>query len=204
MSKKAKDELSDFARAALALDVRFEEFCRLSQELQRVTIDSDSGLERARILLKDLNECREGFTPASQDMARALEDARQRTALAAQAIETQEQAVQQRISHVENMLTRYRLLGDTVRRVTTAVSELKYSPGHGLSQAEQTLLQSKMPELSQQMGIVVDEARKLMDEAREANMKTLERNADSLRQSVQASMHRFTQLSGGEARTPHH
>ena len=116
MNKKSKDDMSAFARAALALDVRFEEFCRLSAELERVSTDSDSGLDRARILLKDLNECREGFTPASQDMARALEDARARTAQAAEKVEAKEQSVQERISHVDQMLSRYRLLGETVRR----------------------------------------------------------------------------------------
>lgn len=188
--------MSEFARAALALDVRFEEFCRLSAELERVSIDSDSGLERARILLKDLNECREGFTPASQDMARALEGARQRTAEAAQKVETREQAVQDRVSHVDQMLSRYRLLGDTVRRVTTAVAELKQSPEGGLSPDERSMLASKMPEINAQMNIVVDEAKRLMDDARDANMKILERNCDSLRQTVQTSIHRFAQLSG--------
>lgn len=195
MSKKNKDDLSAFARAALALDVRFEEFCRLADELERVSTESDTGLERARILLKDLAECRESFTPASQDMARALEDARQRTAAAAEMVEIKEQAVQNRVAHVDQMLSRYRLLGDTVRRVTTAVSELKQSPEGGLSAAERSLLASKMPEINSQMAIVVDEAKRLMDDARAANMKILERNCDSLRQSVQASIHRFSQLS---------
>lgn len=196
MNKRSKDEISAFARAALALDVRFEEFCRLAAELELVPTDSDTGLERARILLKDLAECRESFTPASQDMAKALEDARQRTATAAELVEIKEQAVQNRVAHVDQMLSRYRLLGDTVRRVTTAVAELKQSPEGGLSAAERSLLASKMPEINSQMAIVVDEAKRLMDDARAANMKILERNCDSLRQSVQASIHRFSQLSG--------
>ncbi len=187
--------MSEFARAALALDVRFEEFCRLSAELERVSIDSDSGLERARILLKDLNECREGFTPASQDMARALEGARQGTAEAAEKVEKREHAVQDRVSQVDQMLGRYRLLGDTVRRVTSAVAGLKQSPEGGLSADERSLLASKMPEINTQMTVVVDEAKRLMDDARAANMKILERNCDSLRQTVQASIHRFAQLS---------
>ncbi len=59
-----------------------------------------------------------------------------------------------------------------------------------------------MPEINSQMSIVVDEAKRLMDDARAANMKILERNCDSLRQTVQASIHRFSQLSGSPGATP--
>jgi chromosome segregation ATPase len=190
--------LSSFARAALALDAEFSKFARLSEELERLQVGSDRGLDRAQALLAELAECRERFGPASEELARSLEEARQRTAHAAEQVAGRESAVRDRQAHVEQLVGRYKTLGEMVARVQELAGALRKSGSAGLDQA----VTSKLPELDAQLALLVEEARKLMQEAHAANMKALERNADSLRQSLQTVRNKFGMMAPKAPATP--
>lgn len=186
---------SPFVLAAIALDAEFDKFDQLTSELDRLNLDSDRGYERGLAILEELESCRGRFGPASQDLARTMEDARERTAQAAALVGERERLIGVRREKVDALLTRYKQLGELVQRVTTAASQLKTPAAGTISDEDKALLGMRLPELDQQLDVLVEQARLLMDDARETNLKVLERNADSLRQSLQSARHRFKQLA---------
>lgn len=183
--------LSAFAQSALALDDEFNQFERLSRELERLSIHSDKGLERARALLGELDQCGQRIGKGMQTLATALDGSREQTEKAAQIVSSKSMAVQERQRETEQMLGRVKALGDMARQITTSVAQLRQPSVTDLSDADKQQIASRLPEINGQLGFLVEEARKLADDAQTANMKDLERHAQSLKQTLQAARNRL-------------
>ncbi len=95
---------SKFVQAALALDASFQDFARLAAELGAVTLETPEGVELGRVLLGELESCREDFTPASQALGAALEEAKQDVAKAAVRVALHQQEIRKRGQVVEQNL----------------------------------------------------------------------------------------------------
>jgi hypothetical protein len=194
MAPSSKD-LSAFAQAALTLDAEFAQFERLSGELERLEIDSDSGLERGRLLLTRVSECGQRVGVDIQALASALTEAQARAQAAAQAVSVRADLVQARQQQVNVLADRFKALGEMVRAVTEAVGQLKLSGKSELSPEAKGLLAQHLPELESRLGGLIDEALNIKLEARSAQMKGLERDADSMAQSIQAVQKKISLLS---------
>jgi hypothetical protein len=186
MTLQSVKNLSAFGESAIKLDGDFSELERLSGELDRLPIESESGLERARLLMARFSECSQRIGSGIQLMASSLEESRARAENAVQIVSVRAAVIQTRQQETERMLERFQALGEMVRKITTAVSQIQKPAGMELSDEERTLLMKHMPELNSQLEILINEAGKLKNDAQTVNMKTLERNADSLQQSLQA------------------
>jgi len=190
---------SSFAKAALALDETFAQFERLAGELNSLALESDRGLDRALSLMTELGACRQRLGPVSQEFGQALEEARLRVAAAADVVATREVAVQERHQKAQELLMRYKSLAEMVQQITTALAKLKGQATSASEATETAEMRQFLPQINDKMGVLVGEARKLMDDARTSNMKSLERHADSLRQSLQSARHRFEILAQGNS-----
>jgi chromosome segregation ATPase len=178
----------------MQLDAAFVEFERLARELEQLDIASDTGFDRARSLLSEVDGCRQKLESSMQAMAAELDAARGHSEKAAQAILGRALQVQDRQRDSEALLQRFQQLGGMVKQISDSVRELNVQPPGKMSPKEQAELDERLPQFDEQMSALVDAARKLMDDARAANLKTLERNADTLRQSLQAARHRLNIL----------
>lgn len=190
MSQVPKSQ-SEFARIALALDADFAAFERLARELDLLALKSDKGIERAETLLIQADKASQAIGKGMVDLGAALELSRSRTERAAQVISEKAEAVRERQEEVTTLVDRFRSLGGMVKSLTEAIPELKKPNGGELTQEESEILANSLPAFNEQVERLVDEARKLMDDAHAANLKILERNADSLRQSLQGAHHRL-------------
>ena len=86
MSAPDKKNLSPFGLAALALDAEFVELERLSGQIERIAIESDSGLERAQSLLIKFAECGQRVADGVIAFSKALQDAHVRAEKAGQTV----------------------------------------------------------------------------------------------------------------------
>jgi hypothetical protein len=184
-NKKKKDQ-SPFIEVALALDDDFTQLIRLSGEIERLDIDSDSGLDRARILLNHFSECGLRIGEGVQKMARTLDDLRGQAEEAASRVTARAHIVQERQQNVERMLSRFNALSEMVKKVTEAVSLLSRPGKQPLSDGERETLKTHIPEVQKNLRVLIDEALAIRNEAKAGHMSALERNAESLRQSLDA------------------
>lgn len=186
--------LSPFAQAALALDDDFAQLERLSGEIDRLAIDTDNGLDRAKLLLVRFGECGERVGQNIQALATALSESQKRAEKAAQSVSARAALVQERQQEANRLLERFQGLGEMVRKVTEAVVQLQNPAKGALSPEEKALLVKHLPELNEKLGVLADEAFKIKDEARESKMKALEKDADALGQSMQAMRRKLSSL----------
>jgi hypothetical protein len=195
MSSNPIKNLSSFGQAALALDNEFSELERLGAQIDKLVITSDSGLERSRQLLAKFGECGQRIAEGVQTLAKTLEDARARAEKAAMLVTARAGKVEERHHESERMFERFRVLGESVRKVTGAVASLKKPKGEKLSEDEKTQLPKQLGQFDGQLADLIEQAQALKDDARTANMKSLERNADALGQSLQSARRKLKSIS---------
>lgn len=203
MTLKNIKNLSTFGQAALNLDNDFEELEQLSGQLGRLEIESESGMDKAKELLTAFSETANRLGGSMQELAKSLEEARARAEQATEVVAARAVAIQARQQENEHMMQRFQTLGETVRKVSGAVAQLqKPSDGRKLSDEEKDLLLKNLPEINSQLGVLTEEACKLKDDARTARMKTLEKNADALGQSLTAVRSKLSGLVNENAPKP--
>ena len=188
--------LSSFGQSALKLDQDFTELERLSSQIERLSIDSDSGLDRAQEALLKFGECGQRIGTGIQGLATELNELRVRAEKAAQVVSDRAVLVQQRRTEIDRMLERFRMLGDLVRQTSATVAKFKKLSGEGVTDAEKALIAKQLAEFDSQLEPLISEIHKLKEDARNAKMKTLERNAESLWQSLDAARRKLSHAVG--------
>ena len=192
MSSINLENLSAFGKVAVALDNDFAEFERLGGQIERLSVDSDNELERAQQLLAKFGECGERIGNGMQGLAKSLEEIRTHAEKAAQTVSARLPQIQERLKEHEQMKERLRALSEMVRGVSEAVGQLKKPAGEKFSDEEKALITNQLAEFDKQLGGLVEQARKLHEDARNAKMKSLERNADSLSQTLQSARRKLS------------
>ena len=188
------------------LDYYFFEFDRRATEIEKMSIQTDRGLERALGLLDELDEWGKKIGEGLQSLTRSLEEVRHRAEQAAQKVTVRAEAVQARRSLSEGMAKRITQLGEMVREVTSGVEKIKPPKDTEMTAEEKTILAQSFEQFRDSLGILLDEATKLKQDAHDSHMELFERNADTLRQSLQSARHRLKLFvdrhTGSHSNTP--
>jgi hypothetical protein len=194
MPSRDKKDLSAFGLSAVSLDADFVELERLSRQIERIDIDSDSGLERAQRLLVQFAECGQRVADGATGFSKVLEEARAGAEKAAQVVSARAAEIQERQQHNDRMLERFRLLSETVGQITALLAPFRKAAGSALSQEDRVLIQQQIPDIDSQLGALIEEAFKLRNDARDSKMRNVERNADSLAQTLASARRRLSEL----------
>ncbi len=187
MSLTSVQNSSAFGQAAFALDQDFLELDRLSAQIDRLEFESDTGFEKAQQLLTRFSECGTRIGTGVQALAQALENARKSAEKSAELVSARAQQLHERHLEREKMFERFRVLGESVRKLSGDVATLKRPSDLEPTAEEKALWPAKLQELETRFAPLIDEARKLQDDAQAAKLRTIEKNADSLGQSLSAA-----------------
>ncbi len=193
---------SPFGEAALALDYAFSEFERRATEIEKMNIQTDRGLERALTLLEELDGCGKQIGEGLKGLTSSLETVRARAEQAAQLVGVRAEAIQSRRSLGESMAKRITHLGEMVREVTSGVEKIKPPKDSDMTTEEKSMLAQSFEQFRNSLGILLDEATKLKQDAHDSHMEIFERNADTLRQSLQSARHRLKLFVDRHTTTP--
>ncbi|MBI3928997.1 MAG: hypothetical protein HY319_25870 [Armatimonadetes bacterium] len=174
MKKKNKPAMTPFAQAALALDESFSELERLAESIRRLEVDSDSTIDRARLLLTRFGKCSEQLGASLQSLGQALDERRAAAENAIREVSARVPAIQERFQQAEQNLERFRLLGLKVREVIESATRESRGGGAGLAA------------LAEDVHALTREAESIEAQARAAGLRNLEKNAMSLRQTLRS------------------
>lgn len=192
---KPQRPTSSLAQAALELEEAFAQFERLSGQLEEVAINSDAGLIQAQKILAKFGEYGEKIAANMQLLSTTLESARARAEKAAVLVTNKAALVQARKIETQAILDRFLQLKDMVAKVTAVIGELNQLKKNKTAQDEINLLQERLPELDTQLEILLEESRKIRQSAQDAHMNSLQKNAATLAQGVQAARRQLKEFS---------
>jgi phage-related protein len=176
--------LSPFAEVALQLDAEFAEILRLSDQLEQLDVESEFGLEQAKKILLRFSENGARAGESMHALAKHLNDLRERSEVAAKTMAERAQIVEKFHAKQQNLLSQFQLLGNAVRAVTQGIGELRKSDAKQLSDSEKAQVKEQLPELTSKLALLIDQSKNLKVDAQAAKLKSLEKNAHALSQTL--------------------
>jgi chromosome segregation ATPase len=199
MSNKAKRD-SPLVKSVLALDNYLAELERVGTKINSTDMTSDFDIEYIQKLLSRFAECGQGVSDEVTKLSTQLQEARARAEAVAQGVSAQAELLIVRRSEQSEKLEQFRILGERVRELNAAIGQFRRPEGQALSEEDRANLTSNIPAFEAQLALRIEELQALRKSARDSRMKTLEKNAESLAQALEAvrkKLHDMSPPAGG-------
>ena len=180
MSAIRLENLSSFGRLAVKLDTDFAELTRLSGQLQRLDIDSDSGFEHAVKILNQFAQHGSSISEGIQEFSKCLQEARERSEVAAKAVSERAELIRGRKDKQDQMRAQLELVGDNVRAVNASLAGFRKEGRTEFSGEEKRQLKSELERLNVDLRKYLGDAQAIKEAARQSKFKSVERDAQDL------------------------
>ena len=186
------EDLTPFGRLALRLDLEFAELSAIEEQLTRANIETDGGLDEGVKILGRAALCGQAIAEAMQGFSESLQEARDKAEAATKAIAERAQLIAGRRQEQERLRERLERLREDVKAAGAGVTASD-KPAGELTEEDRRRMASELERLQAPMGRFVEAAKALKAEAAGANFKRLERQADSMIDSLGASLRKIAQ-----------
>jgi hypothetical protein len=193
MSNKTKRD-SPLVTAVLALQNHLTELERVGAKINSADLTAEIDVEYIQKLMARFAECGQGISEEVNNLSMHLREATTRAEGVAQGVSRQAEAFAARRKEQDEKLEQFRLLGERVGAINAAISVFRRPPGQVLTDDDRTALAANVPELEGQLATLITELQDLRNSARSSKMRGLEKNAESLAQSLQAAQLKLRDL----------
>src|SRR5262249_43778410 len=129
----------------------------------------------------------QGISEEVAGLSARLQEAQARAESVAQGVSKQAEKFQARRKEHDEKLEEFRILGDRVRNLRAAIGEFRKTE-------DRAKLMTNIPALESQLTGLIEDLQKLRQSARDSRLKGLEKNTESLIQTLQAVHKKLTAL----------
>jgi len=170
---------SPLVEAVLALQDHLNELERIGEKINSTDMSADIDIEHIQKLMTRFAKCGQGIAEEVTNLSNRLTDAQTRAQAVADKVSRQADAFTIRRNEYNEQWEKFRLLGEKVRLLNESISQFRQAE-------DRTALTSNILRLEQQIAALIGELQDLCDAAQNLRMKTLQRSARSLTQTLQA------------------
>lgn len=181
------ENLSSFGRLAVQLDEHFLELIRLSGQIERLDIESESGLEHAVKALNEFAEHGKGIAEGIQGLSQALEETRARSEAAAQVVSERAQLIQQRKLQQYQIRERLSQVEEKVKAANANLAGLRRDAKSEYTNQEKLQLRADLAGLNDNLKKFLGDVQAIKKDASQAKFKTIEQDAKNLLDALQSS-----------------
>lgn len=178
MNKKSETPLSD---AAGQIEAELSRFEQLLHELSR-PVSTDKALQRARVALEECSSCEERLAANLTAFAQAIQGIQTRQQSCMELLNERVGQVQARHADRSALVDRLALLGVRTSEISKPIAAL----GEAAWQTVTPELLASVSEVSTRLEGAIGEAAQICVSARESDWSDLARDADALKQQLQA------------------
>ena len=182
--------------SVIALQNYLAELERIGAKINSADMTSDVDIDYIQKLMTRFAECGQGVSDELSNLSKQLQEARERAEGVAQGVSRQAEAFNTQRKNQDEHWERFRQLGERVRELNTAISHFRRPQGNGLTSEDRAALTSSIPGLERQLGALIGELHDLRDSARGSGMRALQKDAESLAQTLQAVQLKLRDLGG--------
>jgi chromosome segregation ATPase len=193
MSNKARQQ-SPLVKSVLALDQHLSELDRVGTKINSTDMTGDFDTEYIEKLMARFAECGQGVAEEVANLSTQLREAQVRAQAVAQQVTSQAELLNKRRGELNAKLEEFRVLGEKVRDLNAAISPFRRQQGEALSAEDRAKLASNIPEFEAQLSVVIEELQNFRKSARDSRMRALEKNAESLVQTLEAARRKLNGL----------
>lgn len=187
------EDLSPFGRAALKLDQEFAELARLGGEMAAMDVGSDGGLDEGIKLLDRAARCGQDIAQSMQGFSSSLQEARDKADGAMKIVAERALLIQKRQGEQDRLQEKLAKVKDEVQAAGAGLAD-SFKAGAGApSEDERRRIAAELERVRAPMARFIEAARAVKAEALAANFKRVARQADSVIDSLQASLRKIEQ-----------
>jgi|SRR5579883_2620621 len=190
------EDLSPFGRLALKLDNEFAELSRLSGQMSGVNIESDGGLDEAIRILNRVAKYGESLAATMDQFAGALQESRGKAEAATKLVAERAELIQKRRQRQDQLQDKLTGIREEVRMFGEGLSGLNQPAKGELSPEDKSRIAAELEKIEAPLVRFIEAVQALKAEAAGANFRRLERQADSMIDSLQASRRKIAQALG--------
>jgi uncharacterized phage infection (PIP) family protein YhgE len=176
MSNKAKD--TPLVNSVLALQEHLSELERIGTKINAADLSGEVDVEYVQKSLVRFAECGQGITDEITKFSVHLQEAKARAEVIAQGVSRQAEVFRERREEQNAKMEQFNHLGDRVQQLNASISKFK---------DPQNQSEGGFSEYADQLAAIIKDLQDLRDSARESRMKSLEKKAQSLAQSLEAA-----------------
>jgi Skp family chaperone for outer membrane proteins len=194
MSNKIKRD-SSLVKSVLALDNYLTELERVGTKINSTDMTSDFDVEYIQKLMTRFAECGQGISEEVTNLSTQLQAAQARAESVAQGVSGQAELLNRRRNEQNEKIDAFRALGERVAGLNAAISRFRRPGESGLTDEDRAALKSSIPGFEEQLATLIEELENLRKSARSSRMRALEKNAESLVQTLQVVRKKLADLS---------
>lgn len=185
------EDLSPFGRVALKLDNELAELARAGGQISGVNLETDNGLDEGIKILNRVARYGQSVADTMVEFSKALQEARDKAEAATGLVAERAQVIQRRRKEQDELEDRLARLQEEVK---TAGAGLAFQPQNGEpTDEDKRRIAAQLEALQAPMAAFVEKARAIKAAAAGSNFRRLERQADSMIDSLQASLRKIAQ-----------
>ena len=193
MSNKSKQD-SPLVKSVLALDNYLSELERVGTKINSTDMTSDFEIDFIQKLMSRFAECGQGVSEEIAQLSTHLREAQTRAEAVAQGVTRQAELFQARRKEQDEKLEEFRVLGERVKRLSASISEFRRPKDAGMTTEDQQKLKSGIPGFEAELSLLIEDLQKLRESARSSRMKSLQKNVESLTQTLQAVQKKLREI----------
>jgi chromosome segregation ATPase len=193
MSNKDKRD-SPLIKSVLALDSYLAELERIGARINSTDMTSDFDVEHVQKLMTRFAESGQSISEEVSELSRRLQEAQARTEAVTLGVSRQAELFNIRRNEQNEKLEEFRSLAGKVRELNALISQFRRPHGEGLTDDDRVRLTANIAGFETQLSVLIDELDNLRKSARDSRMKTLEKDAESLAQMLQAVRQKLPDL----------
>jgi chromosome segregation ATPase len=191
--KNKKRPLTELASAALDLEDELTAIEALTRRLSRLELDSRKSIVGAAELLKEAADGHTRFAMRLRSVVESIDTLRRRQNESAAALSGLSESLDQRRRAHDELGDRFTALGHEARKVAELFQAT--APAEGAPELGREELRAKVATAGDSLATLVESARALATDAADAKMTDLHRDADALRQQLQALSNKLKQAA---------
>jgi chromosome segregation ATPase len=181
---KAKPSQSSLVDAVTTLDSRFAELQRLAHRINGLEMSSESELKQAERLFLEFTENGQAVAEDIQAFVAALNEARSSAEAAAQKVGEKAEQLRLRKTEIQEKMDQFHQLNERVSQLNETLLSFKRAEGEELTDTDRQELRSKLAAMTGQLDEYISEAKAFQELGHQSNIKYLQQNADSMKQSL--------------------
>jgi hypothetical protein len=185
MTNKSRPD-SPLVLSVLALQTHLDELERVGTRINSTDMTVDVDVELVQKLLSRFAECGQALSEEIVNLSGQLQQAQVSAQAVAEGVSRQAELFQSRTHEQQEQLEKFRQLGERVRDLNASVVQFRQKNENGHGEQNRAALASSIPDIERELVALIEELQSLRVSARASQMRKLEKDAESLAQTLQA------------------
>lgn len=195
MSSIRPEDLTPFGRIALRLDQEFAALTRAGEQIAGVDLETDGGLDEGVKILNRVAAQGQSLAETMQGFALALQEARDKSEAATKLVAERAELIQERRRREDQLAERLAQIKQAIAAAGAALAGLG-AAGAALGDADKRRVAAELGKLREPMDRFIAAAEAIKAEAAGGKFRRVERQAESVIDSLKASRRKIADALG--------